>query len=142
MNIVILWAAYSSFYTHVKHRYFFSMAHLLTASVKREPRLETRCATKQDPSITLRLLNSYILYRIMFSFQTPAKTSFSNSVTKACQKSVLSFFFVCISAFLKQVHPFTFLFVCKSTLHHMFLDASKGNKKRLFRSILATIKTV
>lgn len=36
MNIVILWAAYSSFYTHVKHRYFFSMAHLLTASVKRE----------------------------------------------------------------------------------------------------------
>lgn len=44
------------FYTHITERYFFSMAHLLTASVKPVPRLETRCAAEQDPSITQRLL--------------------------------------------------------------------------------------
>lgn len=41
-----------AFYTHVKAVYFFSMAHLLAASKKRVPRLESRCAAERDPSIT------------------------------------------------------------------------------------------
>lgn len=48
----------SLFYTHITEHYFFSMAHLLNASVKHMPRLETRCATEQDPNITQRLLIS------------------------------------------------------------------------------------
>lgn len=43
-----------AFYTHVKAVYFFSMAHLLVASIKRVPRLESRCAAERDPGITQR----------------------------------------------------------------------------------------
>lgn len=54
VNIIILWAVTHSFNTHITERYFFSIAHLLTASVKRVPGLECRCAVEHDPSITQR----------------------------------------------------------------------------------------
>lgn len=48
------------FYTHITECYFFSMAHLLTASVKQVPRLGTRCAPKHDPSITEIIEPSFV----------------------------------------------------------------------------------
>lgn len=37
------------FYIHITECHFVSMAHLLSASVKRVPRLETRCAGRTRP---------------------------------------------------------------------------------------------
>jgi len=45
----------------VTERCYFSEAHLLNASVERVPRLESRCAAEQDPSITTPITQALLI---------------------------------------------------------------------------------